>query len=731
MINSETQKIISGILVAVLLASQVFFISSVLLIPKPAKAFLGFGDFNVIVGDIYDHLKQVFLAAAKRIAMGYISKFLNQFINKVQDKYKIRNFLYYDQVLSNYYLSNLIRDKVKDPDLQRIYSLMEANYITGQSSGYGGQTDPNRVLIPQLKKAIYDYYIDEGGVPVDQVYQPRVNDRNYWYQAQSYAMYRPGFVESNLRSEFNTFQSAATTAAQLEIAVGNGMKAGRIIGGTCKLNIPTLPKAPTSLNNFESLINKLGLVQLTYAQELPATPIPGGSTTPREIPSTPLPGGLTPGFDYNSSPSSCRSAGGTWQASLQDQARQFIDNPASYLDKHVEKALEKIFDVKFDANDIWSAVGSLVGDFIFNQLNLATSKAGTLNEYPLDANNADIYGSAETEIDVDGDGIPEGYDKNNDGKLDICHHGGVAPNCKNFADVVDTTPYFIPLCRTLNSAISEVTRFDDFLTRNESILRDPKQLKINNQPFARRGSLAGNTVDELINSLENYRLKQFEGPVFVLNRYSKSTAKYTESLSKDGDLDLSNNPFSKGGGSADNLINNTRNILAYMKEIRNQIKSCQNPDADAVARLPLPNIDVEDDFTPPEGGGCYEGVDGDRAKYASQVSNALISALNTFPDIADHKTNPALNPNSAEENTTMINHIVEHLRSSIGRAGRVIKCSGLPSDDKIMVGRMSDQYGEMYDIWTAFDGNLTFRQGANTQDVGLTEWRACECNRDF
>ncbi|MBI2607440.1 MAG: hypothetical protein HYW51_01290 [Candidatus Doudnabacteria bacterium] len=391
MFFQEHSKLLATFLLTIFIVSQFLLISSFLLIPKPAKAFLGFGDLVIKIGDVYQVLKDIGLAVAKTIALKYVNAELSRFVDKLTEKYKIRNYLYYDQVLTNYYLNNYLRDKIADPDLRQIYSLLEASYITGQNTGYADQPNPNNALIPQLKRAIYNLYLKRGGISEDYIFNPprNVSNRDYYNAAQLWALNRPGFVEQNLRGRFGEFQSSATTAAQLEIIVGGSLKAGRLIGGTCSLD-PESTAPGAGIGDY----------------------LPGNPSRP----------------DPNSSPTACESQGGTWQPSALDEARSFIDNPTAFVGKHIDSALNTIFDGNYNPNNIWSTIGSLLGSFIYNRLAL-DQPGGVLSEDPRAYVPSTGVASSGVELDIDSDGIMDGTDNNNDGTLDVCYWGGIAPNC--------------------------------------------------------------------------------------------------------------------------------------------------------------------------------------------------------------------------------------------------------------------------------------------------------------
>ena len=384
MINPKLIKPVAGFSLAIIIVAQLATVFTVLLMPKPAEAFLGIGDltFDIQIGNTYDILKDVGLGALRQVAINFANKFLTKFVSKLQDKYKIQNYLYYDQILTNYYLNNYISDKINDPDLRNIYGLLSAGLVTGTQTGTNNAPDPNKALIPLLKTAISNYYINhEGGIDPIKIYSPspRVSDREYFSTAQAYFSNPQSFTETNLRGQFGAFQSSATTAAQLEVIVGNGLKAGRIVGGTCSTG---------SANS-------------------------GGS------PST-------------DTPATCQARGGTWQPSALDQVRSFIQNPTTFTASWMDSAIKQITGNNFDPNSYAAVLGSFIGDFLFHQLTI-DKVDGTLNETPTVYNPTaptpdptyNSNGTGGKGIDIDGDGIIDGYDTNNDGQPDICVFGGI------------------------------------------------------------------------------------------------------------------------------------------------------------------------------------------------------------------------------------------------------------------------------------------------------------------
>lgn len=442
------QKSITSFILAVFIASHVLLLSSVMLIPKSADAFFpGLPTPTIKIADLYQVAKDIGLAALRQVALKFANKFLTNFVDKLTSKYKIRNYLYYDQVLTNFYLGNYIVDKIEDPDLRQIYLLLHQGYITGQDTGLTGAPDRRKALIPQIKKKIAKYYEDQGGIPTNSIYNPPANlsGVDYYSSAYLYFLNPPGFVENKTNADYSAFATEATTAAQLEIAVGNGLKANRIIGGTCGSSYLFDPKK-SELGPIAYVFSTLGLIKSASAQEDPpllesSNPVPDGIFT---APQTPQQSQQIKDYYLNNSlnPADCASRGGTWQPSALDKARAMIDNPSAFIDKYLGGAIDKLLGNQFDPNNYKAVIGTLLGDFLFNKLALSEPK-GLLSEDPYlnlgtNAGLEPPTQSGNIEMDIDGDGVIDAYDNDNDGAADVCIYPGQAPpNCRGSVSVTE------------------------------------------------------------------------------------------------------------------------------------------------------------------------------------------------------------------------------------------------------------------------------------------------------
>jgi len=636
-----TRHNLSTALIVILIASQLIFSFSFLLVPKKAEAFWGFGDLNIKIGDIVASIKQVVEGILIKVATQYANKYLTKFVQKLQDKYRIKDFLFYDQYLSDHYLTNFINTKIKDPNLRGVADLMNRITLTGQTGGYTG-TDPRKALIPQLRIALAKAYTDQGGIPPSNIYAPRPGtlDIAYFQRAQAYFANPPSYTESNLRGQYGAFQAAATSASQLEIMLGQGLKAGRIIGGTC-----TPPKSygPNSIIEGSGYFNDDG----EYMQDA----LPGTELPPEQLPPDPGTGfipSLLQKFGLLSvahaatfpDPVSCAKSGGKWNESALDYARSFITNPTGFVQSHMEQALGAIFKNNYDATNIWAQIGSFLGGFIFDKLNLNDSsgtfnEAGTANGYDPGKGTTVIH-----TIDIDGDGIPDGEDTSvpPDGVADLCYHGDnfdangrskTPIDCKGSKTLtpqeIKDSPFLSAVCKSTDDAIEELQSWLKYQTDHQGEEKSSSVVKFgpfyvpgavtaavnfkdeaNAQLWGEHGSQALAKVDSLIQVLKDKTAQGWNfdqvpnSNIVIIHRYSVYLDLINKSLYGDADVDLQKG-WGTGEGGFYKLYKRTENIIKYITEFKAKIKKCDDPDTSATATIVDPGVGI------PEG-NVDEGV---------------------------------------------------------------------------------------------------------------------------
>ncbi|MEK7194102.1 MAG: hypothetical protein AAB660_00240 [Patescibacteria group bacterium] len=218
--------------------------------------------------------------------------------------------------------------------------------------------------------------------------------------------------------------------------------------------------------------------------------------------------------------------------------------------------------------------------------------SGLLNRYVFSENGvfADNSSTASREevIDVDGDKIPDGYDTDGDGELNICHNGtkdsSLPPSNANCIGSKNATnsPFFIPICKNIATTINSLGVFFKFISANR-FHEDDANLWRNK--IIRMSS----DFDNLVTTISGYDARAWDQPLRVLSKYSDFVGKILESLAKDGDLQIGF--LGSNQRSQRILVRNARNMSAYLQRFSDAIGQCNNPDIAAINDIPPPDID--------------------------------------------------------------------------------------------------------------------------------------------
>lgn len=218
------KSVIVLLLIAVLGTQSMIFYYK----PPKADALFGVGDisFDTIIGNFYDILKDIGIAAAVRIAQTYVNRTLTKYLNQLSNKYKIRNFLYYDQVLTTNYMLNYLNDKVADPELRTLFKTIQAELIRPNPNATPAQ---RRSLAIRLKTSIQDLYKEQTGIDPNTIENPPAgtNTNDYLKSARSYFFDPPSSLSNRLVAQLGTITGLSADASAAEIAAGGGNKSSR------------------------------------------------------------------------------------------------------------------------------------------------------------------------------------------------------------------------------------------------------------------------------------------------------------------------------------------------------------------------------------------------------------------------------------------------------------------------------------------------------------------------
>ncbi len=275
-----------------------------------------------------------------------------------------------------------------------------------------------------------------------------------------------------------------------------------------------------------------------------------------------------PNWDPNKEPTAC----------LEEQ----VTTPGTVISNQLNKTLGSGIDKLISADDIDSLASALLAGLL--QRHVFNDKGKGLFD------RKSIADTRNEIIDIDEDNIPDGYDYNEDGVLDICHHGQKDPNADPsnenclMSGSVSNSPYFIPICKEIPGTIKALETFNDFITRNDF-------KKENSQSWSNRMTNVNSVVDDFITTVSRYEVMAWDPVVFTLSQYTKYIGGRISSLLLDDDL--------KFGGQSDitelaKIRSNTLKTLNYSRGIKDRIGQCDDPNIDAINLVPPPTFEGDE-----------------------------------------------------------------------------------------------------------------------------------------
>ncbi|HEY4528264.1 MAG TPA: hypothetical protein VJJ48_00350 [Candidatus Paceibacterota bacterium] len=406
------------------------------------------------------------------------------------------------------------------------------------------------------------------------------------------------------------------------------------------------------------------------------------------------------------------------------------------LDKVLPTGLEKLVKVEHIDQLVSAFASGLLTRYVFGPKGLFAKNNRGSTPTPgvgggRDTNVDERFGK----IDLDGDLIPDGYDADQDAKLeslvDICFHGGRTPEC-NLSKTATSSPYFTPICQSVNNAARTLEGYLKFIDTYAEQLEGGGELKgriippilqapagiypyinikdnvdnfkdkTNPDVWGDRTSEVNTVSDDVLSTIRNYKSSYFDSMEFGTNRFSVFIGKVLDSLTADGkDLDLTKKKGNAGGGLQD-LMHNSAWIFRYFQEIKRGFGECINPNIASVPSVPVPQIIV-----PQEGGQCT--VEGN--EYEAALETAIAIAINNNPTIADSL-------NTTENSFAFLGVLVPEVRRlGLNATDRVLNGNNNPNrGDLIAVWREGDSDMERYDVIDSTGaGDRTIRAAAGAR----------------
>lgn len=335
-----------------------------------------------------------------------------------------------------------------------------------------------------------------------------------------------------------------------------------------------------------------------------------------------------------------------------------VTTPGSVISKQLNDALGTGLDKLISADDIDSLASALLAGLL--QRHVFNDKGkGLFNKNSIADTRNEI-------VDIDGDNIPDGYDYNDDGILDICHHGqrdtNADPSNENclMSGSVSNSPYFIPICKEIPGTIKALEVFSDFITRNDF-------KKENSTTWSNRMTSVNSVVDDFTTTVSRYEVMAWDPVVFTLSQYTKYIGGRISSLLQDDDL--------KFGGQSDitelaKIRNNTAKTLEYSRGIKDRIGQCEDPNIDAINLVPPPT---------------FEG---------DEVGNTPASPTQTIPTTPSPTTSGQTLSCAPSTNSTQVGTDIEWLMTSDYPTGTTYRWFGdeIASSDTFFIEPLQVRY---------------------------------------
>jgi hypothetical protein len=276
----------------------------------------------------------------------------------------------------------------------------------------------------------------------------------------------------------------------------------------------------------------------------------------------------------------------------------------SQLDKALGSGIAKLISAQSIDQLISAFAAGLLNKYVFN-----SSRGLFASDTGRSTSSSGNTGTSNTSrlgvVDIDGDGIPDGYDADRDGLLqsntDLCYHGGNPTAGCILSSTAPNSPYFAPVCRAVNASVIALGDFGVFINTNANQIRPDGEnfiVKADSELWARRAGEVNSSVEEVLSVIQNYRAPQFDGIEIGTNRFANYIGRVLESLGGDGnDLDLAK--IGNGGGGINNLKRYVADNVSFFQDIQRRFGNCSRPNIQTVSGVvvppePIPDVTQED-----------------------------------------------------------------------------------------------------------------------------------------